>query len=129
MRFRCTYFLLLAALVYWTTGTALYLHERIEHAEPDGAPEIALLPMAGHATSGNHSPAPKHHHHNHNHDDCPTCQLLAHMRASHMGPAVFVSVFVPSFISLQLTDRHVPGVDAIPTGPIRGPPVDSLLFV
>jgi hypothetical protein len=117
MQFRPVHSLLLAAIVYWTTGAALYLHERMEHSEPDGDEVVAVAGHSGSTPQGNN---PKHHHHDH--DDCPTCQLLAHMQADHVAPPAIVCVHLPSFVILPVTDRRPPTVDSHSFIPIRGPP-------
>ncbi|HET6252178.1 MAG TPA: DUF2946 family protein [Tepidisphaeraceae bacterium] len=124
MRFRTAHALLLAAIVYWTTGAALYIHERTEHADGDDAGEIALA-ISDHSDSspGNH---PKHHH---DHDDCPTCQLLAHMQAHHVAPPMMASAHLPCLCTLTVTDRLPPVVDVHVFAPIRGPPVPANLFL
>jgi Protein of unknown function (DUF2946) len=126
MRLRPVHAVLLAALVYWTTGAALYLHERFEHGEPDGADEIALADAGQPDSSpaGGHS---KHHHHDH--DDCPTCQLLAHMQAHPVAPPVMASVHMPCFCTLAVTDHLPPVVDVHFFAPIRGPPVPASFFI
>ena len=112
MSFRPFNFLLLAALAYWTSGAAVFVHERMEHADGDEGPEVVQAD-ASH---------PDKHRDHHNHDDCPTCQLLAHMSADRSAPPALVCIHLPSFTFVHVTDRRPPTVNSRPFAPIRGPP-------
>ena len=114
MFFRPFNFLLLASLVFWTSGAAQYVHERMEHGDGD---EAALVkPDSSHRDK---------HPDRHNHDDCPTCQLLAHMSAERVAPPASLCVHLPSFISIHVTNRRPPMVESTPFAPIRGPPLGA----
>jgi hypothetical protein len=126
MRFRPIHNLVLLAIVYWTSGAALFLHEQMEHSQPDGANVVAVADSgrAGALPAGENS---KHHHDDH--DDCPICQLLAHMQAEHVVPEVVVCGLLPSFTTPHIADRLPPAVDSDSFTPIRGPPVVAGHFI
>src|ERR1700678_3007467 len=102
MLFRPLNFLILASIAFWTTGAAHYLHERMEHGHEEGPAHVD-----SDGGSSEHQRQPQHDHH----DDCPTCQLLAHITAVSVAPPpVLVCILLPCFISLQVTDRRAPTV-------------------
>ena len=120
MRFRTFSFLLLAALFFWTSGAAVYLHEALEHGEHD---EVAA------AERGHETPHPaKQPAHSHNHDDCPTCQLLAHLQADRPAPAVAMCTLLLSSFAPEIADRHAPTRETRSLLPIRGPPAMTAHF-
>src|SRR5260221_4428170 len=68
---RSASFVLLAALSFWATGAACFLHERLEHAEHASSQDPGSSHPEG---DGDH---PTHH----GHDDCPTCLVLASLKS------------------------------------------------
>jgi hypothetical protein len=113
-------FLLLASLLFWTTGAALFFHERFEHADhQDDAVTFSAQEAAADHAQG--APDSKHKH-SHDHDDCPTCQLLAQMQAEHGAMPAPICLHELIEITLHLIDRHPPVVDCHASAPIRGPP-------
>ena len=119
MRFRPIQTLLLASLVFWTTGAAMNLHERLEHSEE----AIARAAQAEHSSGSQ----PGKHHDPHDHDDCPTCQLLAHMQADRVAPPGSLCVLLPIHHVELRPDRRPLIVEALTFAPIRGPPgTDSI---
>jgi hypothetical protein len=100
---------LVFSLVYWATGLARYVHERMEH-------ETSSAQVS--------SPGPSVTVAGHDENDCPVCQVLATMRADQpVGPVVLVATF-------DLVGSYVPPSQTAPfsqrlfTIQSRGPPVD-----
>lgn len=121
MPLRATKFLVLACLTFWVTGAAQYVHERVEHADHD---DVAALIAASKASAGDHSSHDKRPD-RHNHDDCPTCQLLAHMTADGVAPPVQICAHLPCVDFVPISDRLPRVVEARSFIPIRGPPALS----
>ncbi|HWE93393.1 MAG TPA: DUF2946 family protein [Tepidisphaeraceae bacterium] len=123
MFYRPLKFLLLACILAWTSGASQYAHERLEHS---GHVEAAACCDA----DGQADNCPADHHHKHpapdDHDDCPTCQLLAHMAADPVAPPVVPCADLPSIPAFTLTDRRPPAVEFRCFAPIRGPPAVEL---
>src|SRR5579862_925340 len=112
MRIRPLHLLLLGALLFWASGAAMNLHERLEHGEAAIAKATA---EASHDGNSKHRDP-------HEHDDCPTCQLLAHMQVDHVAPPILVCVHLPIQYLPQRPDRRPLIADALTFAPIRGPP-------
>ncbi len=105
-------FLLLACIVYWTSGMAGFLHEYGEHAGHDD--------VAAATASAGERPPDKH---KNNHDECPTCRLLATMSADRAAPpAALLCIAPPALPAEAVGDRLPPVVDPDFISPIRGPP-------
>jgi hypothetical protein len=115
-------FVLLACIVCWATGAAQFVHERVQHADHD---EPAKLLSSAVARPDNAPPKAPHRHHD-DHDDCPTCQMLAHMSAMRVVPPTPISVHLPTFCIVPLTDWRSPIVKSHTFAPIRGPPMTGL---
>jgi hypothetical protein len=112
MLFRPLNFLILASIVFWTTGAAQFVHEQVEHGHGQESAQAD-------SGSSRRDKQPQ----RDEHDDCPTCQLLAHISAAGVAPPpVLLCFHPPCFISLQVTDRLPPTVESRPFAPIRGPP-------
>ena len=106
---RSLQFVLVFSLVYWATGLARYVHERMEHGQPS-VRAIHSGPSIGVA--------------GHDENDCPVCQALAMMRADRAAaPAVPIATFdlVGSFVP---PSQAVPVTQRLLTIQSRGPPVD-----
>jgi hypothetical protein len=100
---------LLFSLVYWATGLAHFVHERMEN---EGSSVCATTAGCSVGVAG------------HNENDCPVCQALATIRADQpVGPVSLVATF-------DLVGSYVPPSQAAPlserllTIQSRGPPVD-----
>jgi hypothetical protein len=111
--------LLLATLLAWATGAAQFIHERIEHADGDEPSAVAVDSAPSTADSSDPPKAPAHH----GHDDCPTCQLLAHMKAAPVAPPPPICVHLPTCELAIIWQESVLTADPIPFAPIRGPPI------
>jgi hypothetical protein len=114
-------FLLLASLIFWTTGAALFFHERFEHADRDD--DAVALAGPGNTGGNFENSHDSNHRDHHNHDDCPTCQLLAQMQADHGAAPAPICLHERIDCTLHLIDRHPPVIDTQTFAPIRGPPV------
>jgi hypothetical protein len=123
MPYRSFKFLLLACILAWTSGASQYAHERLEHA---GHADTATCCDGSNEQCAN-SPA-QHHKHSapDDHDDCPTCQLLAHMAADPVAPPVLPCAHLPCVPVVMLTDRRPPAVEVLRFAPIRGPPAAAI---
>src|SRR5260221_10102827 len=111
-------FLVLASLLVWGTGTAQFVHERTEHSDGDEALAATRPISSSDSNSTDHERHPAHH----NHDDCPTCQLLAHMKATRVAPPPPVCVHFLTRERASAFDYSVPPSNPLPFAPIRGPP-------
>jgi hypothetical protein len=111
-------FLLLFSIVCWGTGAAQCIHKHVEHAE-QGDEEI---PDAASALRASASTNRDQRHHPHEHDDCPTCQMLAHMAAVRTESPPLICIELPTFPNPVSGNRLLPVVDSYSYVPIRGPP-------
>ncbi|HEX4792878.1 MAG TPA: DUF2946 family protein [Humisphaera sp.] len=111
-------YLVLASLLVWGTGAAQFVHERTEHSDGDEAMVATGLLAHRDANSPHHERHPAHH----NHDDCPTCQLLAHLKATPFAAPPPICVHLPTREHAPSYDYSIPLSDPIPFAPIRGPP-------
>src|SRR5258708_2157744 len=111
--------LLLACFAYWASGAALFVHERLEHADGEGGAVIAACSQP--TTALDKSTDHKRPHHDH--DDCPTCQLLAHMSVNRSAPPPPVCVQLPRIGAISPVDWRAPVAMAMTFAPIRAPPV------
>jgi hypothetical protein len=119
-------FVLLACIVIWTSGAAQYAHERLEHA---GHAEAMA---SGRCSDENCQNCPANHHKHSapdDHDDCPTCQLLAHLTADRVMPPAAVCAHLPAFDTVAIPEARPTVLVILPSAPIRGPPAISLLCV
>jgi hypothetical protein len=112
-------FLVLASLLAWGTGAAQFVHERTEHSELDEAISAARALATRFSDPAHRHPQPPHH----NHDDCPTCQLLAHMKATRVAPPPPMCVHVLTYERASTFVYSFPPANPLPSAPIRGPPV------
>jgi hypothetical protein len=112
-------FLLLAVVTCWAIGAAQYLHEKIEHAEHD---DVAVATPSATGADARGTSRPDSHRHHDDHDDCPTCQMLAHMAADPVTPPPLICNTYVSLYTLRLNDWRTPVVEAHTFAPIRGPP-------
>ena len=113
-------YLLLVCLAYWACGAAQFVHEQLEHGDPGRTKAVASGLQS--SSDGLTKPgAPKRSHHDH--DDCPTCQLLAHMSADRPAPAIAVCVHLLQIGAISPGDWRAPVAVALTFAPIRGPPV------
>jgi len=116
----CIKFLLLASLIFWTTGAALFFHEKFEHG--DRYEDALALSVTGSVPGHLEGSRDSKHKNPHDHDDCPTCQLLAQMQADHGAAPTPICLHERIDYTLHLIDRHPPIIDAETFAPIRGPP-------
>lgn len=148
MRIRPLNLILLAGLVFWTTGAAQFAHETLEHGDHD---EIAVAgdvraeradgiqspgmasrglgittPFENPAARAAQNSAPKRP--AHNHDDCPTCQLLAHLQAHHVTAPAIVCVLLLTDLAPPVVNRRAPTIESQSHAPIRGPPASAAHF-
>ncbi len=109
-------FVLLASIICWATGAAQFVHELVEHGEHDEqAASVVSTPVDHQSPADGRS---KHH----DHDDCPTCQMLAHMSVTKTAPPPPLCAHLPTFYLLPLFDWRSPVVESHTFAPIRGPP-------
>jgi hypothetical protein len=114
-------FILLASIVFWTSGAAQYVHELVEHKGPETA--VARATEAPRTTPVHPDKKSDHH----DHDDCPTCQLLAHMSADVISWVAPICGHLRAHSSGFPTDLQLPPAShSIGLAPIRGPPAPIL---
>ncbi len=117
MRIRPLHLLLLAGVIFWTSGAAQFVHEMTEHVDRRGHAPLAAADSSAHQKP---SPGKKS---DDDDDDCPTCQLLAHMSAAVVTPAAPIILQLPANSDVPVADVRAPVHHVISSAPIRGPPV------
>lgn len=108
MKFSPLRLLILASLVFWTTGAAHYFHESIEHASS------STSNAASHGHQGNESEK--------SHEDCATCKLLAHLTTDGANAPHFHCQLLPSIDRPHTLSQVAVNSELFSTAPIRGPP-------
>ena len=101
--------MLLLSLVYWASGLARFVHERVEHGD-----RAARMSAAGTSLKPSE----------HDENDCPVCQALATMRADRPAlPVVTIANF--DLVGLLIpVPQAAPLSERLFTIQSRGPPVD-----
>jgi hypothetical protein len=104
--------LLLASVVFWTTGSAAYLHELIEHAH---APLSAQAEQHHSKLSKPAKPA-------HSERDCPECASLAAMHIANVAPTIALTNSALCTRSAVIYESFLLSESSVSLPPPRGPP-------
>ncbi len=110
-RQRLTTWWLLAAMALLFSGAAQPLHERLDHHHGPTAPHASAEWQGPPAALG---PL--------DHDDCATCFLLVHGRASPLDLQPPPKLFCPSRLAPPTPAQRIVARDDTPLPPGRGPP-------
>ena len=103
---------MLLSVAYFASGAAQFVHEVLEHSDPDEHLPVLLEKAidSGSLSVDHHSSQSGSHHHHHDHDDCPVCQMLAAMHVALPGFNLHVAVSEPVVEFIKF-DRQLPPVE------------------
>jgi hypothetical protein len=122
---RLTSFALLLTLCFWASGAAYFLHNQLEHASARSWVSDAAVGASAvespNSSGGDDHPANDGRHHGH--DDCPTCQVLASLKADSGSFATpMLQGFAPSGEVSAARDESATTSPQISLPPARAPP-------
>ena len=111
--------ILLGSFLYWGTGAAGFIHEKLDHAG-----DVAVVPTSAQAKdAGQDHKAPAHD----DHEDCPTCQTLKMMKMEPSAPPAQPVDSQPLVYIVQGMQPQLASNPLIAVIDARGPPL-SLPF-